>query len=1229
MKKFNSLIKNLLVIFILITGINQVIFGLGPYYSLCFTPSQCEVFKVPLKVGLCNADTYEMFAYNYDIPIWPPPCLYGTFQWYTKQWCYKLEGQYGIWGYWPVAIEGATSNAYTVTEAGPYWCDIDCGSGVYQTDTVQFYYFTSAPSVITHPESQSICIGEPVTFSISASSVISYQWQKKVVSGNWTSISDATSNTYTYTPTAEDDQCKFRCYLPNNGCGYTYSNEATLDIIFSPTITSQPVNATVCQEGNTSFTVTASGDISTYSWEYSPNNGTYTPVPSQAPFSGINTSQLTLTNVGLGYNNYYFRCKISNSCFTVQSNTVRLFVQTKLTVNSAPSGNYYVCDGSNASFSVSYSGTSPISVQWQEYINGWSNISGQTSSTLTFPVSISMNNRQYRAVITQANACNTTINTTAGTLLVNSLPAIETQPESQEECLGDNVTFSIVGSGTGVNYHWQINRNNGLGWKNLNNGGHYSGVTTANLGVSNLQDSIDGFQFRCIVGGTCSPSVTSDAVNLIVDFPPVITATDQNQVKCIGQPVTIKSYVSGTAPLLFKWRRDGVSLTDWISSSEYTIPAVGSLDAGKYDYLVKNVCNAVGVESDDVTLTVNTPPTVNIHPVPVTICEGSQPTVKFTISSTGGTSLQWQVDEGQGYINLTNNATYSGVTTSELTISNPSSYMDQYQFRCQVIGSCDPPITSNSALLTVKTIPEILVQPENDTVCFGASANFSVTASSNIPMEYKWKQGGQAITGWLSINTLVLDDVTLDNDDNYQVMVRNECAYNTPVNSELAYLKVIPPPNVSLGADRHLCPGSSLELDPGTDYESYSWSTGETTRSIEVTEQGNYTLNVTDINGCTNSDKVYVYLDPSIPDLDLGSDRRYCLGEIVSLDATDQYDSYIWKKISNPDQTISTNRVMQVTETDSYIATVSKLNSVCTETDTVHIIIAEPFDKEQICLVTVDPETDNYLIVFEKTPDQGVAYYNIYRQTEVFNQYDSIGSILVNELSVFEDKNVNPREQQYVYKISAVDTCGNESELSLYHKTLLLQYDGSQGGVNLRWDKYEVQGVPVNFASYIIYRGTDSTILSEVKTISGDMVSWVDTDPIASSEKLYYRIAGVKTEVCDPANLLGKKADSGPYSHSMSNIEDNRFQTGFNKLYTAGNLLIYPNPTSDNTTVSFPNPEQKKFELVVRDLSGKMVMVTNNITEDKVIIESGSLKSGYYSIEVVGDLIYRGKLIIE
>jgi len=40
-------------------------------------------------------------------------------------------------------------------------------------------------------------------------------------------------------------------------------------------------------------------------------------------------------------------------------------------------------------------------------------------------------------------------------------------------------------------------------------------------------------------------------------------------------------------------------------------------------------------------------------------------------------------------------------------------------------------------------------------------------------------------------------------------------------------------------------------------------------------------------------------------------------------------------------------------------------------------------------------------------------------------------------------------------------------------------------------------------------------------------------------------------------------------------------------------------------------------------------MMIGEITEEQVIIKGGSLKAGYYSVEVVGEKIFRGKMIVE
>ena len=59
-------------------------------------------------------------------------------------------------------------------------------------------------------------------------------------------------------------------------------------------------------------------------------------------------------------------------------------------------------------------------------------------------------------------------------------------------------------------------------------------------------------------------------------------------------------------------------------------------------------------------------------------------------------------------------------------------------------------------------------------------------------------------------------------------------------------------PTVDLGGDQTLCAGSNVVLDAGAGYNYYSWSTGETTQTISVTEAGEYTATVGDSTPVAN-----------------------------------------------------------------------------------------------------------------------------------------------------------------------------------------------------------------------------------------------------------------------------------------------------------------------------------------------------------------------------------------
>jgi hypothetical protein len=146
-------------------------------------------------------------------------------------------------------------------------------------------------------------------------------------------------------------------------------------------------------------------------------------------------------------------------------------------------------------------------------------------------------------------------------------------------------------------------------------------------------------------------------------------------------------------------------------------------------------------------------------------------------------------------------------------------------------------------------------------------------------------------------------------------------------------------------------------------------------------------------------------------------------------------------------------------------------------------------------------------------------------------------------------------------------------------------------------------------------------------SIAYDISKTQYTDDNPPAYRIYYQI-GVKL----PESIIlttGKKAGSGPYSQSMSNLEDNRFLTGINELPLSDAITIFPNPFNDRATLKFPNPENCLFRLKVMDLSGKILRDVNNISGSEYIFERNELEKGYYIIELIGDRIYRARIIIE
>ena len=136
----------------------------------------------------------------------------------------------------------------------------DCGSseeGAYLQVSAN-----SAATITQDPVSQQKCPGSSVTFSVSALPTgCSYQWQK-----NQTNISGATSSSYTIASVSGSNAGSYRVIVSGT-CGSDTSQQATLTLLSSVSIITQPQSQVILPGTEVEFSVNASGSGLSYQWQ--------------------------------------------------------------------------------------------------------------------------------------------------------------------------------------------------------------------------------------------------------------------------------------------------------------------------------------------------------------------------------------------------------------------------------------------------------------------------------------------------------------------------------------------------------------------------------------------------------------------------------------------------------------------------------------------------------------------------------------------------------------------------------------------------------------------------------------------------------------------------------------------------------------------------------------------------------------------------------------------------
>jgi len=252
--------------------------------------------------------------------------------------------------------------------------------------------------------------------------------------------------------------------------------------IYAPEILNHPQNQTICQLTGTSFEVDPVNvdAATTYKWYMKAPAGEWIIV-SGSIFSGINTQELVLTGTTIVYNNYAFRCVLSNICGPPAVSDAAI-----LTVVSAPAITTHpaakaVCEGQNTSMNVSATGYGTLQYRWKKgggFITEWA-----ASSELVFE-EVSLTAAGDYVVVVK-DGCGNTEESNSATLTVNPKPVVSLDAETHL-CTGESM---ILNPGTGyASYLWSTGATTQT--IEINSEGTYSVTVTSDKTCSNQTSTL-------------------------------------------------------------------------------------------------------------------------------------------------------------------------------------------------------------------------------------------------------------------------------------------------------------------------------------------------------------------------------------------------------------------------------------------------------------------------------------------------------------------------------------------------------------------------------------------------------------------------------------------------------------------------------------------------------------------------------------------------------------------
>ncbi len=298
--------------------------------------------------------------------------------------------------------------------------------------------------------------------------------------------------------------------------------------------------------------------------------------------------------------------------------------------------------------------------------------------------------------------------------------------------------------------------------------------------------------------------------------------------------------------------------------------------AGVYQAKVKDARGNTLFSSQ---INVSAPPTIAVvNNRPPSICVGSS------------LALTTNYDNNVAWVNQQTNATVANTKQFDATTAGT------YFVRYRDVSGCD--FTSNTISLAVNPLPQtpVVTNTKPTTFCQGDNTTLQV---SNNNVQYNWTSGQ---------NSKV---ITATTSGAYFLTVtdQNGCT-SAQSNTVTVTANPIPAkPVIATSGSTVFCADRTVTLTAPQNV-SYSWTSGQTTQSITLSQSGNFAVRTGNQFGCTSvpSDAVTVQVNPlpQVPTVSAAGATTFCEGNSVSLNANSPV-GVVWSS-GQTEKSISINR---------------------------------------------------------------------------------------------------------------------------------------------------------------------------------------------------------------------------------------------------------------------------------------------------------------------------------